>query len=225
MARKIGCPDEKLSVVHLSRDLEQFPFRQPSQPVQRLLFVGRLVPKKAPLDAIRAVEQANEQGADLNLDVVGDGPLGENARRYVEEHGLSDTVMLHGRLPNAEVAEYMRTADAFLLPSKTAPDGNQEGTPTVLVEAQAVGLPCVTTRHAGIPEMIPEANHDLLVPEGNVAALTDTLCRLSSSAVEKLQQVAKRGRWKVERDFNLSGEVKHLKEIYHEHANNKILQP
>jgi colanic acid/amylovoran biosynthesis glycosyltransferase len=108
----------------------------------------------------------------------------------------------------------MQTADAFLLPSKTAPNGNREGTPTVLVEAQATGLPCVTTRHAGIPEMIPEAHHDLVVPEGNVAALADTLCTLATRPVDDLAEMAKLGRQKVEQDFNLSGEVEKLSGLY-----------
>lgn len=213
-AHDLGCPREKLNVVHLSRDLEQFPFSLPSHPVRRILFVGRLVSKKAPLDAIRAVERANEQGAGLTLDMVGDGPLSERVRRYVQAHDLVDTIVLHGRQRNAEVAERMQTADAFLLPSKTAPNGNREGTPTVLVEAQATGLPCVTTRHAGIPEMIPEAHHDLVVPEGNVVALADALCTLATRPVDDLAEMAKLGRQKVEQDFNLSGEVKKLSDLY-----------
>jgi len=213
-AHELGCPPGKLSVVHLSRDLEQFPFRPPSPPVQTVLFVGRLVPKKAPLDAIRAVQRANEQGAGLTLHMIGDGPLQDEAREYVRTERLDDAVTLHGRLPNDEVAERMKEADAFLLPSKTAPTGDREGTPTVLVEAQAVGLPCVSTRHAGIPEMIPETNHDLLAPEGDVSALAAALHTLTEQSTGDLKQMAERGREKMERDFDLSGEVKKLTELY-----------
>jgi glycosyltransferase involved in cell wall biosynthesis len=217
---RFGCPSDRIEVVHLSRDLKEFSFRPPTRPVERVLFVGRLVPKKAPLDAIQAVQQANEQGADLTLDMVGDGPLLEKARRYVKEHDLSDTITIHGRLPNAEVAEHMRTADAFLLPSKTASNGDREGTPTVLVEAQATGLPCVATRHAGIPEMIPEANHKLLAPEGDIALLADSLHALKGSSARDLREIAECGRQKVERDYSLSGEVHHLQRMYREHIIN-----
>jgi len=213
-ARDLGCPEEKLRVVHLSRDLDRFPYRPPEPPVESVLFVGRLVPKKAPLDAVQAVEHTNEQGANLHLDLVGDGPLREDVERFVHGQDLADTVTVHGRVPNAEVNERMQGADVFLLPSKTASNGDREGTPTVLVEAQAVGLPCVTTRHAGIPEMIPEANHDLLTDEGDVAGLAARLVRLSSQPPDALTQVAKRGRMKVEREFSVSSQARELHELY-----------
>lgn len=211
---QLGCPGDKLNIVHLSRDLEQFSFNPPTPPIRSVLFVGRLVPKKAPIDAIQAVQRANRQGADLRLNMVGGGPLREEAHQYVQKNDLLGEVTLHGQLPNTKVAKQMQAADAFLLPSKTAPDGDREGTPTVLVEAQATGLPCVTTRHAGIPEMIPDANHDLLVPEGDVEALADALSTLSESSVYDLKQIAERGREKVEQDFSLSGEVGKLTRLY-----------
>jgi len=210
----LGCPPDKLHIVHLSRDLSQFNYRPPSSPVENILFVGRLVAKKAPLDAIRAVERANEQGANLRLDLIGGGDLKQEIEDCIQANGLEAAVTLHGRLPNAEVARRMQAADAFLLPSKTAPNGDREGTPTVLVEAQATGLPCVTTRHAGIPEMIPEAHHDLLAPEGDVQALAAALGALAGRSVNELEQMAERGRQKMEQDFSLSGEVEKLSKLY-----------
>lgn len=213
-AETFGCPTGKLNVVHLSRDLDQFPFQRPDQQVRSVLFVGRLVPKKAPLEAVQAIDQANEKGDDLSLDLVGGGPLREKVEQYVHENNLSDHVTVHGRLPNDEVGERMQTADAFLLPSKTAPDGDREGTPAVLIEAQAAGLPCVTTRHAGIPEMVPEENHDLLAPEGDVQALANSLVRLSSLSVDQLAERAQRGRRKVEQEFSVEAEAEVLRGVY-----------
>ncbi|MCS4198114.1 glycosyltransferase involved in cell wall biosynthesis [Salinibacter ruber] len=211
---RMGCPSSKVKIVHLSRDLDQFPFRKPEGPVKNILFVGRLTPKKAPIDAVRAVQIANENGADLTLKMVGDGPMYDEVETYVDEQNLMGDVKMHGRLPNDEVAQHMQTADAFLLPSKTAPSGDKEGTPTVLVEAQAVGLPCVTTRHSGIPEMIPKENHDLLSPEGSVESLARCLNKLSGSTIKKLSERTVKGREKVEVDFNISVEVNKINRIY-----------
>ncbi len=210
----LGCPSDLVSIVHLSRDLEQFPYRRPSPPVQTVLFVGRLVPKKAPLDAVRALERARTQGAELHLEMVGDGPLRDDVEQYVGEHGLNDHVTVHGQLPNRVVTNRMQEADIFFLPSKTSPNGDKEGTPTVLVEAQASGLPCVSTRHSGIPEMIPVENHDLLVEEGDVQALAEALTQVAARSTPVLERMAHRGREKVEQDFNLSSEAGHLLEIY-----------
>lgn len=209
-----GCPPGKLKVVHLSRDLENFQLELPDSLVKSLLFVGRLVPKKAPLDAIQALKQANERGAELTLDLLGEGPLRKEIEQYVKGHALSDSVKVHGRVSNDEVSSRMEAADAFILPSKTAPNGDREGTPTVLVEAQAIGLPCVSTRHAGIPEMIPDANQDLLVAEGNVEALASVLCMLAEKSLDDLKQRARRGRQKVERDFSLSSETEKIRNTY-----------
>jgi colanic acid/amylovoran biosynthesis glycosyltransferase len=214
-AQQAGCPPSKISIVHLSRDLENFSFEPPQRSVEKILFVGRLVPKKAPLDALEAVRLANAEEGSFHLDMVGDGPLREEAERYVRERRL-ETVTIHGRVPSTEVAHYMREADVFLLPSKTAPNGDQEGTPTVLIEAQAVGLPCVTTRHAGIPEMIPEENHDLISAPGDVESLAQTLVELSKASVDEIIKKAERGRHKVEQDFNLSAEVRKLRALYRE---------
>jgi glycosyltransferase involved in cell wall biosynthesis len=210
----LGCPEEKIRIVRLSRDLEQFPFETLTREVQRLLFVGRLTPKKAPFDALRALKQANSEGAGLQLHIIGDGELREEVERYVEKQGLHDDVVLYGREPSERVTEHMQAADAFVLPSKVAPDGDREGTPTVLVEAQAKGLPCISTHHAGIPEMIPEKNHDLLVQEGDVEALANKFLQVSTLTEKRLRRVAERGRRKIEDEFSLSAQCEKLRSIY-----------
>jgi len=214
-AQKLGCPSSKLRVVHLCRDLDEFSFRRPSKTVRSVLFVGRLVPKKAPLDAVRAVQLANERGKDLRLDIIGEGPLRDPVVEYVEKEGLNE-VALHGRIPSTEIVDHMQAADALILPSKVATNGDREGTPTALIEAQAVGLPCVTTRHAGIPEMIPERNQDLLADPGDVESIADALVELNDASADAIQKRVETGRRKVERDYDLSEEVRKLRTLYRE---------
>lgn len=215
-ARELGVPDEKLRIVHLSRNLEKFPFRAPSRKVRKVLFVGRLVGKKAPMDAIEAVHLANDRGAELELHLVGDGELRPQVKAFLEEREVKADIILHGQVPNQRVTDLMHEADAFLLPSKTAPNGDREGTPTVLVEAQAVGLPCVSTHHAGIPEMIPEANHDLLADEGDTETLGKILYSLANRPLNDLELIARRGRQKVEEEFSLVDEASVIRRIYKE---------
>lgn len=211
---ELGCPADKINVVHLARDMEEFVYEPPGRTVSRVLFVGRLVPKKAPLDAVRAVRAANERGRGLHLDVVGDGVLRQKLLRFVREAGMDEAVTWHGEVSNERVKQHMRSSDALLLPSKTDPEGDREGTPTVLIEAQALGLPCVSTRHAGIPEMIPEENHEYLAGEGDVEGIADGLTRLSEESVEGLREMTRRGRDRVEEAFSLRGEVETLRGVY-----------
>lgn len=213
-AVRLGAPPDNIHVVHLARDLDDFSYRPPSEPVTEFISVGRLTEKKGHFDAIRAVQRRSEEGGDLRLRIVGDGPQREELEQSVRAHGLQDTVEFLGSRPNAEVAQLLREADAFLLCSKTAPSGDREGTPTVLIEAQAVGLPCVSTTHAGIPEMIPEANHSFLAPEGEMSAIAERIRRLRVCSEEELRRVAEAGRAKIEESFCLSSEARALREIY-----------
>lgn len=213
-AVRLGALPDAVQVVHLARDLDDFPYRPPSGPVSELISVGRLTGKKGHFDAIRAVQKRIEAGDDLQLHIVGDGPQRDDLEQYIRAHDLQSSVELLGSIPNAEVARRLQNADAFLLCSKTAASGDREGTPTVLIEAQAVGLPCVSTTHAGIPEMIPEANHSFLAPEGEVDAIAERLRRLRACSDKELRRASEAGREMIETSFSLSSEAGALREIY-----------
>ena len=84
----------------------------------------------------------------------------------------------------------------------------------MLIEAQAVGLPCVTTRHAGIPEMIPEANHRFLAPEGDVDAIFECIRDVRGCTEDERRRVAEAGREMVETSFSLEREAEKLRSLY-----------
>jgi glycosyltransferase involved in cell wall biosynthesis len=201
-------------IVHLGRSLDDFPYRPPQSTVRKLVSVGRLVPKKGHKDAIRAVEQLVEKGRVIHLRIIGGGPLREELHQYVQENSLQDFVDIVGEKPSDEILSELRGADAFILCSKVAENGDKEGTPTVLVEAQAVGLPCVSTEHAGIPEMIPESNHHFLAPEGDVESIRNCVEQLLDAPVEELHRVSKAGRTHVENNFSVKQQAEKLIRIY-----------
>jgi len=97
----------------------------------------------------------------------------------------------------------LEPADAFILASKTSPRGDREGTPTVLLEAQAMGLPCVATRHAGIPEVISPRGQRLLAPEGDPGALEQRLRELAEATPEELTELGDAGLTHVRAAFAL----------------------
>lgn len=214
--RALGCPDDLIRVVHLGKDLADYSFRIRTTPIRNFLSVGRLVEKKGHLEAIKVMEALNREGESVTLTIVGDGPLRQMLEAYVEEHGLQKVVRLVGAKSHLDTCALLGAADAFILPSKTSPSGDQEGTPTVLLEAQAMGLPCLTTRHAGIPEMIPEGNQWLLANEGDVEGLADAARRLIRVDEGTLADICNRGRDKVATEFDLSGEVDKLVTLYQE---------
>jgi glycosyltransferase involved in cell wall biosynthesis len=211
---QLGGPEDRTRVVHLSRDLDQYDYNPPSRPVRNLLSVGRLVEKKGHADTIRAVKQAVERGTEVTLDILGGGRLENDLRGLIQAEGIDDRVRLHGQVASDDVLQYMTEADAFILCSKTAPSGDKEGTPTVFIEAQSIGLPCIATRHAGIPEMIPDSSHQFLAPEGNVEAIASCIEQMTSCSVNELQAIADQGRRKMEEDFSREAELEKTIDIY-----------
>jgi colanic acid/amylovoran biosynthesis glycosyltransferase len=210
----LGAPPEKVTIVHVGKQLDEYRYRDPATPVRNWISVGRLTEKKGFGDCITAFRGLLSDHPESTLDIIGQGECFQTLKQQIESAGLTENVRLLGRCPHSEVKKRMDAADGFVLCSKEAEDGDWEGIPTVLMEAQAVGLPVVSTVHSGIPEAIPPANHHLLAEEGNVEELTDALCSLAETSVEELRDIAKRGRERVEEDFNLNREVEKLRSVY-----------
>jgi colanic acid/amylovoran biosynthesis glycosyltransferase len=208
-----GLPPSRGRVLHVGKRLEDYPYSGPKGRVTHWLTIGRLVEKKGHADAIDAFGKAL-RNTGATLDVVGGGELLESLRAHVIERDLDEEITFVGQIPYAEIQQRMASADAFILSSKSARDGDSEGIPTVLVEAQAMGLPVVATRHAGIPEGVPEENHWLLAAEGDVDDIADRMSRVSKSSRAELERIARAGRTHIEQNFDLSNQVSDLINLY-----------
>ena len=159
----------------------------------RLLTVARLVEKKGIDVALRALGGMRDELTDIRYDVIGDGPLREELAALAASLGIADRVRFAGAASNDVVQQAMRDADLFVLPSVTAPNGDEEGTPTVLLEASSARLPVLATRHAGIPEIVADGETGILVAEGDPAALADGL-RALLAARERWPAMGEAGR-------------------------------
>jgi colanic acid/amylovoran biosynthesis glycosyltransferase len=184
---ELGCPKAKVKVQHLGIDVSSFAFRSPraaatGEPA-KFVAVGRMVEKKGFVPLIEAFARAHRE-QPMRLTIAGDGPQRAQIDELVDRHGLADAVELLGPRPHAEISRVMAAADLFVLPSVTAAEGDKEGTPTVLMEAMATGLPVVSTHHAGIPEVVHDGEHGLLVPERDIDALARALVT-AANAVDR----------------------------------------
>ena len=212
-----GCPEEKIEVLPLPLDLNTFTFveRQPpsaGEPV-RLLSVGRLVPQKGMDILLRAVATL-KPSRPFQLWIAGDGPQRPSLERLAAELNLGDKVSFLGWLSHAEVAEHMARAHLFVLASRTDPNtGDTEGSPTVLLEAQAMGLPVISTLHADIPFIVRDGETGVLVPEGNIEALASALDDLLRHP-ERWVEMGRAGRTLVESRHEMSHVGARLKAIY-----------
>lgn len=165
-------PRARIEVVPNVVDTDVFapPAAGERRPGQRLLNVGWLAEKKGHRYLLEALTRI--PGA--TLDIVGDGELRGELERRTAELGLGDRVRFLGERPKAEVAERMRAADLFVLPSLA------ENLPVVLIEAQASGLPAVATRVGGVPELLDEGAGALVEP-----ADADALAGAIRTALER----------------------------------------
>jgi colanic acid/amylovoran biosynthesis glycosyltransferase len=114
----------------------------------------------------------------VQFEVFGDGPLRGSLEALISELDLCDRVTLHGFATQPEVIRAIQRSHIFILPSVTASDGDEEGTPTAIIEAMASGLPVVSTQHSGIPEQVEDGVSGFLVPERDASALANALKEL-----------------------------------------------
>jgi colanic acid/amylovoran biosynthesis glycosyltransferase len=172
----------------------------------RLLTVARLVEKKGIGVALRALGSVRHELPNVRYDVIGDGPLRGELEALAGSLGIAERVRFAGALSNERVQQAMREADLFVLPSMTAPNGDEEGTPTVLLEAACARLPVLATRHAGIPEIVAEGRSATLVAEGDPAALANGL-RAMIAARERWPAMGEAGRRMVIDRGHLTADV------------------
>jgi colanic acid/amylovoran biosynthesis glycosyltransferase len=169
----IGCPEERILIQRLGVASADFPAsssRGGAGPV-RIVSVARLVEKKGIEFGIRAVARLAEAAVGgVQYTIVGDGPLRPVLERMIRSLGMQDAVVMAGWRDRAAVRTYLAEADILLAPSVTSATGDEEGTPTAILEAMASGLPVVSTFHAGIPELVKDGVSGMLVRERDVEA-------------------------------------------------------
>jgi glycosyltransferase involved in cell wall biosynthesis len=177
---------EQVELCYHGLDLERFsppPLRpaggdgsDPQRPVV-LLSVGRAVAKKGYDDLLAALALLPGDLA-WRLVHIGGGGLAATLRNLAENLGLAPRIEWRGALPQPEVLDAYRRADLFVLAAKMTEDGDRDGLPNVLMEAQSQGLACVATNLSGIPELIKDGATGLLVPPGDPPALARAMAEL-----------------------------------------------
>jgi glycosyltransferase involved in cell wall biosynthesis len=206
-----GWDGGRFSVLRCGLDLARFPFREPGPPSRpaRLVCIGRLVPKKGHDLLLGAVRLLLAAGRELELTLLGGGPLEGALRERISRDRLEPHVDLLGAVPPERAQAILREADLLVLPSRVAADGDQDGLPVVLVEAMAAGVTVVSTDVAGIPELVDEST-GWLVPPDEPVALAEAIGRALDEPDGPRRARARRGREKVEAEFDLGRQVEAL---------------
>jgi glycosyltransferase involved in cell wall biosynthesis len=204
----------KIEIIHVGKNLDEYSYKKPDHRIERWISIGRLTHKKGHEDTIKAFHRVLKKHPNQRLKIIGGGKLEKQLLDLINELNISNEVTLTGAIPHSEVKQEFKQADAFILSSKTADNGDKEGIPTVLMEAQAIGLPCVSTKHSGIPEVFPQENQFLLAEEGNIEDIYQKIGQLIHLSTSEVQKISKRARDKINQEFNLKRETKKLIKLY-----------
>lgn len=175
---KLGCDESRIRVHRMGVSLGQQGGRRSLDGAISILTVARLVEKKGVKYAIGAIRILAEQQLDVKYEIVGGGPLLPELKKLVVAENLENFVSFCGPVSADVILDKMLLCDIFLLPSVTAEDGDTEGVPVVLMEAMANSIPCVSSVHSGIPELIENGISGMLAEEKDVATLVSQLSLL-----------------------------------------------
>lgn len=196
-------------------DLEAFappPGRaDPATPL--ILSVGRLVPKKGFPVLVEALRLLAGRGLRFRCEIAGSGPQKRELHSRIEAAGLADRVHLLGQRSQEELLEHYRSAACMALACEVQADGDRDGIPNVLVEAAAVGVPLVSTRISGIPELVEHGVSGLLVEPSDPRGLAEALAQLLSDRA-LAGRLARAARERVRQDFDLRSNTRRLGEIF-----------
>lgn len=184
--RSLAPDPERVGLVYHGLDFQRFPEpsgrgpssrdgSDPADPV-RILTVGRLVDKKGHAGLIEALARLPET-LSTTLDIVGGGPLKKDLAALAKRLGVDARVRFLGSMAQAEVLRLYREADLFALNCRISDDGDRDGLPNVLMEAQSQGLPCLSTDVSAVPELLIDGETGLLVPPDDTPALAHQLER------------------------------------------------
>lgn len=208
---KLSHPREwgKFEVSPLGVDAAEFPFDsgKTTRETFRILCVGRLVPAKGQGVLVHAAHELRRRGRKIEVSFAGDGPDRARLEALAAELRVEDICRFLGPVNPNKVRELYAASDVFVLPSFA------EGIPVVLMEAMAMGVPCVSTAITGIPELIESGRQGILVPPSDVSALCGAIEALMGD--ESLRRsIATAARDKVVEKYNLTTNVGRLESVF-----------
>jgi glycosyltransferase involved in cell wall biosynthesis len=212
-----GIPAEKLTTRYVGIDLRKFaPGPTPiTARRRRVLFVGRLVEKKGCGYLIHAMQIVTAQVPEAELTIVGEGPMRSDLEQLAS--ALRVPVSFLGALPPASVKTELDRARVFCLPSVHAANGDAEGFGIVLLEAQAAGLPVVTSAFGGAEEGLLDGRTGYRVAEKDIAGLSSRLVRILNDD-DTAMMMSSQTRAFVASHFDLSVLTRGLEAYYDEIA-------
>ncbi len=180
---ELGAPEQKVHYNPYGVDCERFTGADPANAPPLFVAVGRFTEKKAPQITLSAFARTVKDYPDARLRMIGEGPLLEACRKLANDLQIDKSVEFLGGQNHSVISQEMQGARCFVQHSVVSPTGDCEGTPVAILEAGATGLPVISTRHAGIPDVVIEGQTGFLVDEHDEASMAQHMSRLAREPV------------------------------------------
>jgi glycosyltransferase involved in cell wall biosynthesis len=213
LKQTFGSSAARVHRIYNGLDLNEFPFLSPSERPPQILAVGRLVEKKGFADLVDACALLAECGRVFSCRIIGAGELEADLRTRIESRQLGGSVNLLGAHAPSEVIAAIQNSAVVAVPCVVGNDGNRDGLPTVLLEAMALGTPCVSTEVTGIPELLRHEQTGLSVPERDPSALASAIERLLDDSALRVR-LATLARRRIEQDFDIHRNTAKLRALF-----------
>ncbi len=208
---KLGASPDKVKINTYGANY-MFKEIKPNYKSNKLVAIGRFVDKKAPYYTLLAFREAQKKHKELKLIMGGTGYLMNSIQNLVQLWKLQNNVELCGQLKHDEVANIFSNSFCFIQHSIAASNGDSEGTPVSIIEAQTAALPVISTIHAGIPDVVKDKKTGLLVKEHDVEGMTKAICKLAEDR-EMAEKYGKEGRKNALENFSMDKHIQRLQNI------------
>lgn len=212
---KLGCPADKIIIHHLGIEINKIEFRKrlltEDRPI-RFLMASSFVDKKG-IDIVLKALSVIKTNFDFTLDIIGDGVLRDQILSLIDDLKLGENITFHGYKPYDFLISLSYECDVFLQASRTIKENDKEGTPMVIVDMMATGMPVISTKHSDIPEIIDDGINGYLAEENDVDSFKNKILELIANKGE-IQNMSEKCRKKVETEFCSEKQKTKLEKLY-----------
>ena len=218
LREKFGSVARDVRLVYNGLDLNDFRFEPYADRPPVILGVGRLVEKKGFEFLLQACAVLRDRGVNYQCEIVGGGVLESALQAQIADLGLQDRVLMSGPMSQDDIKEKIKGSALLAAPCVHAGDDDRDGLPTILLEAMALGTPCISTPVTGIPEVVKHEETGLMVSEGNALALANACQRLLEDRLLGSELVSQ-ARGLIERRFDIDKNTDQLRETFRSVSN------
>ncbi len=217
--KKYGCPEEKIVVNRLGVEVENIPFymRDKKENSLKLVQIANFREKKGHIYTVKAFARALRRCPDMSLTLVGVGEKKKEVERLVKGFGIKEKVHFIDVIDYTQIYNFLKDFDVFIHPSCYSKDMDCEGgAPIVLLDAQATGMPVISTNHCDIPDEVKHGETGFLSGEKDVESLSEFIEIFYRMGKEEYLKMGEMARKHVEENFDIKKNAKKLYDIYKE---------